>query len=349
MASRKKSGTKTSAFGTSARVNHDSSNFYAAKMFQAFLAKKSNAEPTQEFPAELLDTTILGSAENMGKIPSNSVHLMITSPPYNVSKEYDEDLSMSEYLGMLHKVFSETHRVLVSGGRACINIANVGRKPYLPWSDYISTMMLNDIGFIMRGEIIWVKAAGAGNSCAWGSWLSASNPTLRDLHEYILVFSKGGYKRERTKTEKETKRDSMSKEDFMKWTQSVWTFNPESARRVGHPAPFPVELPRRLINLYSFETDIVLDPFMGSGTTAVAAQQCKRHWVGFETSEEYINLIKKRVAQSKERAAQGDLLCETSASTASKPAAKPKKPAKPSKKRAAKARKKAARKQKPKR
>jgi site-specific DNA-methyltransferase (adenine-specific) len=122
----------------------------------------------------------------MKDIPDNYVHLMITSPPYNVSKEYDEDLSLREYLDLLHKVFKETFRVLVHGGRACINVANIGRKPYIPLSDYVSHIMI-DLGFDMRGEIIWNKAAGAGVSTAWGSWQSASNPILRDTHEYILT------------------------------------------------------------------------------------------------------------------------------------------------------------------
>ena len=123
----------------------------------------------------------------MKEIPDNSVHLMITSPPYNVSKEYDEDLSLDEYLILLKNSFKETYRVLVNGGRACINVANLGRKPYIPLSDYISQIMY-EIGFNMRGEIIWNKAASASPSTAWGSWQSASNPILRDVHEYILGY-----------------------------------------------------------------------------------------------------------------------------------------------------------------
>ena len=123
----------------------------------------------------------------MSELPDYSVHLMVTSPPYNVRKEYDEDLTLEEYLNLLHVVFKETYRVLVTGGRACINIANLGRKPYLPLHALIIQTML-EIGFLMRGEIIWDKAASASPSTAWGSWQSASNPVLRDVHEYILVF-----------------------------------------------------------------------------------------------------------------------------------------------------------------
>ncbi len=290
----RKKGTESSSFGTNGRINHDSSKFYNSKLYKELDYTKRVCKETNEFPPELLNTTILGSAENMSMIPDNSLHLMITSPPYNVSKEYDEDLSLQEYLGMLKKVFIETFRVLVNGGRACINVANLGRKPYIPLSDYISQMMI-EIGFNMRGEIIWNKAASASPSTAWGSWMSASNPILRDVHEYILVFSKGEYKRDRNKSEKELKQNTISKEDFMEWTKSIWTFNAESARRVGHPAPFPVDLPYRLIQLYSFTNDIILDPFMGSGTTAIAALKSNRNYIGFEISKEYIELTMERV------------------------------------------------------
>jgi len=290
----KTKGTETSSFGTNGRINHDSTKFYNSKLYKELTNNKSISKEVNEFPKELLNTTILGSAEDMSMIPDNSLHLMITSPPYNVSKEYDKDLSLEEYLKMLRNVFSETYRVLVNGGRACINVANLGRKPYIPLSDYISQMMI-DIGFNMRGEIIWNKASSASPSTAWGSWISASNPILRDIHEYILVFSKGEYKRERKKQNKEIKQNTISKEDFMEWTKSIWTFNAESARRVGHPAPFPIDLPYRLIQLYSFTTDIILDPFMGSGTTAIAALKSNRHYVGFEISQEYIELTKQRI------------------------------------------------------
>jgi len=288
-------GTQTSSFGTNGRINHDSSRFYNSKLYKELDNQKIVSKNINEFPKKYLNTIVLSSAENMSMIPNNSLHLMITSPPYNVSKEYDEDLSLNEYLKILRKVFTETYRVLVNGGRACINVANLGRKPYIPLSNYISQIML-EIGFNMRGEIIWNKAASASPSTAWGSWMSASNPILRDIHEYILVFSKGNYKRERKIIEKETKQNTITKKEFMEWTKSIWTFNAESARRVGHPAPFPIDLPYRLIQLYSFTTDIILDPFMGSGTTAIAALKNNRNYIGFEISEEYIKLTKQRVS-----------------------------------------------------
>lgn len=290
----RREGTKTSSFGTNGRINHDSTKFYDSKLYKELKPERKIEDYESSVPKELENTFIEGSSEDMSIIPNNSIHLMITSPPYNVSKDYDNDLSLEEYLGLLKNVFTETYRVLVNGGRACINVANLGRKPYIPLSDFISRMML-EIGFNMRGEIIWNKAASASPSTAWGSWQSASNPTLRDVHEYILVFSKGDYKRNRKKEEKEFKTDTISKEQFMEWTKSIWTMNAESARRIGHPAPFPEELPFRLIQLFSFKNDIILDPFIGSGTTAVASLRSGRKYIGFDTDRNYITLAENRI------------------------------------------------------
>jgi site-specific DNA-methyltransferase (adenine-specific) len=191
---------------------------------------------------------------------------------------------------MLKRVFQEVYRVLVDGGRACINVANLGRKPYIPLSAHLALLM-QECGFRMRGEIIWNKAAGAGVSMAWGSWKSATNPVLRDTHEYILVFSKGSPARRK----EDGKESTIEAEQFMEWTKSVWVMNPESAKKVGHPAPFPVELPFRLIQLYTFSRDVVLDPFMGSGTTAIAALKAGRRFVGYELDEGYAEAARRRI------------------------------------------------------
>jgi len=287
-----KRGSKTSRFGTSSRISHDSSSYYGSKLYSELPSGDTGvALPENEFPPDLENKIILGSSEEMKEIPDRSLHLMVTSPPYNATKEYDQDLSLQEYLKMLRRAFSETHRVLVNGGRACINVANLGRRPYIPLSLYISQIML-EIGFQMRAEIIWNKGAGAGVSMAWGSWQSASNPVLRDVHEYILVFSKGSFGRKKPPD----KENTITREQFLEWTKSIWTMNPESARKVGHPAPFPVELPFRLIQLYTFQGEVVLDPFMGSGTTALAALKSARKFVGYETDPEYIKLAESRIA-----------------------------------------------------
>ena len=291
---RKIKKTETSSFGVSGRYGHNSEKFYNTNLYHSTNKESNNKQLEQVFPDDLKNKIICSSSENMCEIPDNSVHLIVTSPPYNVSKEYDKDLTLSEYIELLERVFSECHRVLVDGGRIGINLANVGRKPYIPITDYVSKLML-DKGFLMRGEIIWNKSASAGGSTAWGSWQSASNPILRDVHEYILVFSKGLFKRNLSELEKENKRNTIARDKFMEWTKSIWTFKTESAKRVKHPAPFPVELPYRLIQLLSFSGDVILDPFMGSGSTAIASLKSDRFFVGYEICEDYIKNAWSRI------------------------------------------------------
>jgi len=286
---RKRKSTRTSAFGAPGRVSHNSSDFYSGRLYQ----DQSDPTPVEyienAIPSETLDHIMEKSAEKMDELADSSIHLMVTSPPYNVRKEYDDDLTLEEYLELLRRVFQETRRVLVPGGRACVNLANLGRKPYLPLHAYVIQLMLG-IGFKMRGEIIWDKASSASASTAWGSWMSATNPVLRDTHEYILVFSKDTFARPG-----EGKESTIRKEDFLDWTKSVWTFPAASARQIGHPAPFPEDLPRRLIELYSFRGDVVLDPFCGSGTTCLAARRAERHFVGYEIDPGYAALARERL------------------------------------------------------
>jgi site-specific DNA-methyltransferase (adenine-specific) len=288
--------SKTSSFGSPGRSNHDSSEFYEARLYANQPQEKKKLRYTENpVPDDAINTILGHSSEKMPELPDNSIHIMITSPPYNVGKDYDEDLSLVEYRQMLRRVWQETYRVLVPGGRACINIANLGRKPYIPLHAYLIEDM-NEIGFLMRGEIIWDKAASASSSTAWGSWQSASNPTLRDVHEYILVFSKESYRRKPP----EKRENTISRDQFLEYTKSIWTFPSVTARKVGHPAPFPVELPARLMQLYTFENEVALDPFMGSGQTAIAALNNQRKYVGYEINPDYIRLAEERIAQETE-------------------------------------------------
>ncbi len=312
----------TPAFGTSARINHDSSDFYDRNLYEDL----SSTEPSPVHPASTrfdrahssanaatsngdqqlakvpskVNVIYCADSQRMNQLPDESTHLMITSPPYNVGKEYDEDLSLSSYFDLLETVLAQTYRVLVDGGRACLNIANIGRSPYIPLHAHLIHSALR-CGFSMRGEIIWDKGASAGSSCAWGSWQSASNPVLRDVHEYILIFSKGSFKRSTHDGSKG--KNSITRDDFLDATKSVWRFPTASAKRLNHPAPFPLELPRRLIQLYSFEGDVVLDPFMGSGTTAEAALRSKRSYVGYEISKQYADQARKRLRSVKKELA----------------------------------------------
>ncbi len=285
-------GTRSSAFGAAGRVNHDASAFYKSALYTGQAAESTASEVENPFPKSSRNQIFVHSSQDMHELPQGCVHLMVTSPPYNAGKEYDQDLNLNEYLAMLRQVWAETWRVLVPGGRACINVANLGRKPYIPLHTYIIGDMLA-LGFLMRGEIIWDKAASSATSTAWGSWRSASNPTLRDVHEYILVFSKGSFGRKKPMG----RRYTIGKEEFLQNSKSVWTFPAVSAKKIGHPAPFPQELPKRLIQLYTFTGEAVLDPFMGSGQTALAALDTGRVYVGYETNKNYVKLTKSRIQE----------------------------------------------------
>jgi len=287
-----KRGTQTSPFGSPGRINHDSTPFYTSKLYEGLPTEKRTEYIEVSIPSQFLDKIFCKTSENMEELPDNSVHLMVTSPPYNVGKDYDKNLTLQEYRQFLKQVWKEVYRTLVPGGRACINIANLGRKPYIPLHAFIVEDML-ELDFLMRGEIIWNKASSSSPSTAWGSWLSAANPTLRDVHEYILVFSKGMFRRGKTPRRQST----ISKEEFLEFTKSVWTFPAESARVVGHPAPFPIELPYRLFQLYTFEGEVILDPFIGSGQAAIAAIKTNRHYVGYDISEEYVKLAERRIKE----------------------------------------------------
>jgi len=287
---KRKKGTKTSSFGSPGRINHDSTTFYTSRLYESLPKEQKMKYVENPIPEEFLNKIFCKSSEKMEELPDNCVHLIVTSPPYNVGKEYDKDFTLEEYLEFLKRVWKEVYRVLVPGGRACINVANLGRKPYIPLHAFIIRDML-DIGFLMRGEVIWNKASSASPSTAWGSWCSAANPTLRDVHEYILIFSKGTFQRIKKG------RSTISRDEFLEFTKSVWTFPAVSAKEIGHPAPFPVELPYRCIQLYTYEGEVVLDPFMGSGQTAIAAIKTGRYYVGYEIEQKYVKLAEKRIRE----------------------------------------------------
>ena len=291
--------TQTSSFGVSKREAHDSSDFYARKLFQSDIASDVL---NFELPTIQIDNwanRVYNHTSEAMPIPDNSVALAFTSPPYNVGKDYDDNMTLEEYLNLIKRVGQEVYRVLKPGGRYVINIANLGRKPYIPLHSYFYQVH-SEIGFLPMGEIIWQKGKGASGNCAWGSWKSAKSPRLRDLHEYLLVFTKQAFSRP------DKGESDLSSEEFMESTLSIWQIQPESAKKVGHPAPFPVELAKRVIKLYSYVDDVVLDPFMGSGTTCVAAKENGRHYVGFDISQEYCQIAEERIAQAKPREANSN-------------------------------------------
>jgi modification methylase len=286
--------TKTSGFGVGKRESHDSSQFYSRTLYEGISIPPASvgeiAKIVVPAPGDWADRIYHGSSTAMSQLPDNSVALAFTSPPYNVGKNYEGDLSLEDYFNLIREVGSEVYRVLRPGGRYVINIANLGRKPYIPLHAFFYQIHLG-LEFLPMGEIIWQKAAGASGNCAWGSWMSAKAPRLRDLHEYLLVFAKQAFSRpDRGKSD-------IGREEFMESTLSVWQIPAESAKRIGHPAPFPVALAARVIQLYSYVEDVVLDPFAGSGTTCVAAGQLQRHYVGYELAEEYAELARRRIAE----------------------------------------------------
>ena len=298
--------TSTSSFGVSKREGHDATGFY-----RRFTAPELS--PDEEIhPDQALDKLIVGSATTMDEVENSSVALVVTSPPYFAGKEYEEALGQGgvpatylEYLGLLRDVFAECVRKLEPGGRMAVNVANLGRRPYRSLSGDVVDILQDDLRLLLRGEIIWLKQRGSSGSCAWGSFQRPGNPVLRDLTERVIVASKGRFDRAKSPRERVDKglpsEASMTREDFMEDTLDVWEIPPESATRVGHPAPFPIELPSRLIELYTYREDLVLDPFLGSGTTAVAAVRSGRHYVGYDLDDSYVQLAERRVEEERQR------------------------------------------------
>ncbi|PIE31717.1 MAG: hypothetical protein CSA55_05085 [Ilumatobacter coccineus] len=307
----KRQHSATSNFGSSVRESHDSSAFY-----DRFRPPTISTDDQVLPPAEIEDPFIAADARHMDAVPDGSVALVVTSPPYFAGKQYEEELDRDgvpstylEYLDLLRDVFAECVRKLEPGGRIAVNVANLGRKPYRSLSADVIQILERDLGLLLRGEIIWQKAEGASGSCAWGSFRSASNPVLRDVTERIIIASKGRFDRAQTINQRHADglphENTQLTDDFLASTLDVWSIPPESAHRVGHPAPFPVELPERLIRLYTFKGDLVLDPFMGSGSALVAAAQLERRYVGYDTDPDYVEMARRRVTEVLTRGPEG--------------------------------------------
>lgn len=298
----KRRTTSTSNFGVGRREGHDASAFY-----ERFRAPEITTDATVAAPEPVAEPFVCGDARFMDAVADNSVALVVTSPPYFAGKQYEQELSRDgipasylDYLGMLTDVFAECVRVLEPGGRIAVNVANLGRKPYRSLSADVIRILEDELGLLLRGEVVWQKAEGAGSSCAWGSWMSPANPVLRDLTERVIIASKGRFDRALSARQRADAglphEVTMLPDDFMSLTLDVWTIPPESATRVDHPAPFPVELPEQLIRLHTYTDDLVLDPFMGSGSTLVAASRLGRRFIGYDLEPTYVDLARQRVA-----------------------------------------------------
>jgi DNA modification methylase len=303
-----KAGTSTSNFGVGKRESHDASAFY--ERFEAPTVSDDDDVPA---PYAIAEHFVEGDARHMDTIVDNSVALVVTSPPYFAGKQYEEELeregipaSYLEYLDMLRGVFAECARKLEPGGRIAVNVANLGRKPYRSLSADVIRILQDDLKLLLRGEIIWRKGEGAAGNCAWGSFRKAANPAVRDITERVIIASKGRFDRAKGRPERELlglpSESTIGADEFMAATLDVWDIPPESARRVSHPAPFPVELPERLIRLYTYTDDLVLDPFMGSGSTLVAAARLDRRYVGYDLDPTYVDIARLRVRDEGETA-----------------------------------------------
>ncbi|MHB8681890.1 MAG: DNA-methyltransferase [Acidimicrobiales bacterium] len=301
--------TATSAFGVGRRESHDASGFYAR--FSAPALSADDAVVRSPIEGKVVE----GDARHMDELEDASVALVVTSPPYFAGKEYEEAMgeghvpaSYVDYLRMLTEVFAECVRTLEPGGRIAVNVANLGRKPYRSLSADVITILQDELGLLLRGEVVWMKARGASGSTAWGSYCSPANPVLRDVTERVVIASKGRFDRAVPRAKRAgaglPSEVSVTKDEFVEATLDVWELPAESARRVGHPAPFPVELPQRLIELYTYVGDLVLDPFMGSGTTAVAAVRTGRRYVGYDTESSYVRIAEQRAAEERARLLQ---------------------------------------------
>jgi len=299
--------TSTSSFGVGRREGHDASAFYE-RFTPPVISNDAtvNRQPVVNW-IQPLDAREMASGTP--PLAPNSVALVVTSPPYFAGKTYEQALgeghipaSYVDYLDMLEDVFRSCAVALEPGGRMAINVANLGRKPFRSLAADVTNILQDRLGLLLRGEVIWRKAEGLSGNCAWGSFQSASNPVLRDLTERVIIASKGRFERARPKPVREAEglpfEDTIGKSDFMAWTTDVWDIPTESATRVGHPAPFPVELPQRLIELYTYRGDLVLDPFMGSGSTAVAAVNTHRNFAGYDTDPAYVAAATERANQA---------------------------------------------------
>lgn len=212
--------------------------------------------------------------------------LVFTSPPYNVNVDYGEckdNLELNNYINWLVDIFCMCAEKLTPGGHICIQMADTGKQPYLPKIEMLTTKLQESWNLKMRSVIIWDKQNETAKT-AWGSWCSPNSPSIRERHEYISVWRKDG--------NREGKSDLEAKE-FMKLTESIWRVTPETSLP-EHPAPFPINLAKQVIKLYSFIGETVLDPFAGSGTTLRAARELQRNAIGIEINESYKPLVNRR-------------------------------------------------------
>ena len=238
---------------------------------------------------------IQGDVLTTDRVDNESIDLVVTSPPYNVDIQYNsnkDDVTYAEYLEFSKKWMSRCFDWLKDDGRFCLNIPLDKNKGGQQSVGADLTTVAKEIGFQYHSTIIW-NEGNISRRTAWGSWMSASAPYVIAPVELIVVLYKKNWKKISG-----SKESDVSRQEFMDWTNGMWVFNGESKKRIGHPAPFPVELPRRCIKLFSYVDDVVLDPFSGSGTTMIAAVTNNRKGVGIDVDKKYCNLAQNRITES---------------------------------------------------
>lgn len=234
----------------------------------------------------------------------DSVDLVVTSPPYNVDIQYNshkDDLSYADYLEFSRKWMSRCFEWLKDDGRFCLNVPLDKNKGGQQSVGADLTTIAKEIGFHYHSTIIW-NEGNISRRTAWGSWKSASAPYVIAPVELIVVLYKKNWKKTSG-----SKISDIERNEFMDWTNGLWVFNGESKKRIGHPAPFPIELPRRCVKLFSYVDDVVLDPFSGSGTTLIAAVTNNRKGIGIDVDRKYCELARKRILENTEPA-QAEIL-----------------------------------------
>ena len=237
------------------------------------------------------------SLELIKKFPDNCIDIVLTSPPYNFGINYENtnDVNIWEdYFEKLFNIFKECVRVLKDSGRMIINVQPMF-SDYIPTHHLISNFFLKE-GLIWKGEIIWEKNNYNCKYCTWGSWKSPSSPYLKYSWEFVEIFCKNSLKKEGEKNNID-----IEAEEFKKWVYGKWSIAPErNMKKYKHDAMFPEELVKRLLKLFSYKNDIVLDPFNGVGTTTKVAKQLNRKFIGIDISEEYCKTAESRINEVKE-------------------------------------------------
>lgn len=258
-------------------------------------AKKSIFLNSKSEINKFINKIITGDAEKvMSEIPSESVDIIVTSPPYNFGHSYANDTTedtkeWNQYFGKLLSVWKECYRVLKPGGRIAVNVQPLF-SDYIPTHHLISKQLL-DLGFLWKTEILWEKNNYNAKYTAWGSWKSPSMPYLKYTWEFIEVFDKKTHKKVGQK-----ENIDITDDEFKEWVLAKWKMTPEiKMQDFGHPAMFPEELPRRILKLFSYKEDIVLDPFNGAGTTTLVAYKLRRRFIGIDISEKYCEIAKQRI------------------------------------------------------